>query len=147
MVKEITSKIGFTFEAYQFTVEKGKIKEFVLAIGDDNPIYVDSEAARQAGFRDIPMPPTFATAIDLWAGTDFESIAKLLEMNPLKVLHGEQSYEYLRDICAGDEIFAKTTVIDAEVKKGMNLFTTETVYKNQEDEKVLVANAIIIERH
>lgn len=147
MVKEITNKIGYAFEPYQFTVEKGKIKEFVLAIGDDNPIYVDSEAARQAGFRDIPMPPTFATAIDLWAGTDFESIAKLLEMNPLKVLHGEQAYEYFGDICAGDVIAGQTTVTGVDVKKGMNLFTTETAYTNQNNEQVLLARAVIIERH
>ncbi|MHA6260455.1 FAS1-like dehydratase domain-containing protein [Sporosarcina sp. CAU 1771] len=147
MVKEVTSKVGYVFEPYQFTVERGKIKEFALAIGDDNPIYLDSKVARQVGFRDVPMPPSFATAIDLWAGTDFDSITKVLEMNPLKVLHGEQAYEYYGDICAGDEIFAQMTVTGAEVKKGMNLFMTETTYKNQDNEKVLVAHSVVIERH
>ena len=144
---DLTSKVGMEFEPYQFTIERGKIKEFALAIGDDNPIYFDREAAQQAGFRDVPMPPSFATAIDLWAGPDFESLVNLLEMNPLKVLHGEQGYEYLTDICAGDEISVTTRVTDAITKKGMNLVTTEKAYTNQHNEQVLVARAVVIERH
>lgn len=117
MGKDLVSKVGMEFEPYQFTIERGKIKEFALAIGDDNPIYFDREAAQQAGFRDVPMPPSFATVIDLWAGPDFESLVTLLEMNPLKVLHGEQGYDYLNDICAGDEISVKTRVTEAITKK------------------------------
>lgn len=36
-------------------VERGKIKELALAIGDKNPIYVDAVAARLAGYRDITL--------------------------------------------------------------------------------------------
>ncbi|WP_342512053.1 MaoC family dehydratase N-terminal domain-containing protein [Sporosarcina sp. FSL K6-1522] len=147
MGKDLVSKVGMEFEPYQFTIERGKIKEFALAIGDDNPIYFDREAAQQAGFRDVPMPPSFATVIDLWAGPDFESLVTLLEMNPLKVLHGEQGYDYLNDICAGDEISVKTRVTEAITKKGMNLITTEKAYTNQHNEQVLVARAVVIERH
>jgi acyl dehydratase len=147
MEKDISAKVGMVFEPYTFVVERGKIREFALAIGDDNPIYHSKEEAVSQGFRDVPLPPTFATVIDLWAGSDFEELAAALELNPLKVLHGEQEYQYLGVVYAGDEITGKSKVISAVAKKGMNMFTLETVYFNQREERVLVARSTIIERH
>ncbi|MBO8163479.1 MAG: MaoC family dehydratase N-terminal domain-containing protein [Brevibacillus sp.] len=144
---DISRKIGFAFAPYTFVVERGKIREFALAIGDDNPIYHDPAAAQRAGYRDIPVPPTFSTVMDMWAGPDFEQLTKLLELNPLQVLHGEQMYEYSGDICAGDVLTAHSRVIAAETKKAMNLLTLETVYVNGQGEQVLTAQSVIIERH
>ncbi|MCF6095392.1 MaoC family dehydratase N-terminal domain-containing protein [Microaerobacter geothermalis] len=145
MEKDLTEKIGFTFEPYTYLVERGKIREFALAIGDDNPIYYDRERAVAQGFRDIPIPPTFATVIDMWAGPDFEQLIAALKLNPLKVLHGEQEYQYLEEICAGDEITGKSKVISAAAKRGMKFITLETEYFNQQGKKVLVGLSTIIE--
>jgi len=143
---EVKEKIGMTFEEFTFTIERGKIREFAKAIGDDNPIYYDIEAAKKAGFRDIPIPPTFPTVIEMWAGADFDQLIQLLNLNPLKVLHGEQKYEYFGDICAGDEITGRTTVINAENKKEMNFITLQTNYKNKDGQTVLVAQSVVIEK-
>ncbi|GAX88444.1 MaoC family dehydratase N-terminal domain-containing protein [Effusibacillus lacus] len=150
MTKDIEKFIGQEFEPYTFQVEQGKIKEFVQAIGDGNPIYTDREQAVAAGFRDVTVPPTFATVIDLWGGRDFFQICEALELNPLKVLHGEQEYEYLVEINPGDEITARSKVTHAVSKPsssgGMNLLTMETVYTNQRGETVLIARSTVIER-
>ncbi|WP_018133067.1 MaoC family dehydratase N-terminal domain-containing protein [Effusibacillus pohliae] len=150
MQKDITKWIGRQFGPYTFVVERGKIREFALAIGDDNPIYTDREQAVSAGFPDIPVPPTFATVIDMWGGPDFFQLVEQLQLNLLKVLHGEQEYEYLADIHPGDEITARTEVVDAQVKQGasggMNLLTLETRYQNQRGETVLIGRSKIVER-
>ena len=39
---------------------KEKIREYALAVGEDNPVYFDRERAKAAGFRDVPAPPMFA---------------------------------------------------------------------------------------
>ena len=41
--------IGHKFNAFTTTVEAGKIRLFCKAIGEDDPIYVDEEAAKKAG--------------------------------------------------------------------------------------------------
>lgn len=146
MLNNLSNKIGLEFATYSYTVERGKIKEFAQAIGDDNSIYFSVEAAKSAGFRDVPIPPTFATAIDMWAGPDFEQLIAALEINPLKVLHGEMQYTYVGDICAGDTIHCNSKVIEVYEKRKMNLFTIETKYKNQHDELVLIARSVVIER-
>ena len=50
--------VGHTFKAFTTTVEAGKIRLFCKAIGEENPIYVDEEAAKKAGYRAIPPSPT-----------------------------------------------------------------------------------------
>lgn len=146
MQNNLSNKIGLEFVPYIYTVERGKIKEFAQAIGDDNSIYYSVEAAKRAGFRDVPIPPTFATAIDMWAGPDFEQLIEALELNPLKVLHGEMQYTYLGDICGGDTIHCSSKVTEAIEKRKMKLFTFETKYKNQHDELVLISRSVLIER-
>ncbi|MGO0061528.1 MaoC family dehydratase N-terminal domain-containing protein [Brevibacillus fluminis] len=146
MERDITAKVGFRFAPFQFAIERGKIKEFALAIGDENPIYYSVEAARAAGFRDVPIQPTFPTVIEMWAGADFDELIRVLELDPMKVLHGEQEYEYVQDIVAGDVITGQTEVTHAAVKRGMSLITLKTTFSNQAGEVVLHATSLIIER-
>ncbi|MGO4889788.1 MaoC family dehydratase N-terminal domain-containing protein [Anaerobacillus sp. MEB173] len=134
------------FHRFTFLVEKGKVKEFVQAIGDSNTIYVDEEEARKQGFRNIPVPPTFGTVIEMWAGLDFEDLISKFNLNILRVLHGEQSYEYKGQLCVGDEITGETTVIDRYEKKKMTFLKLKTTYTNQFGDEVLVAKSLIIER-
>lgn len=146
MSNNLSSKVRLQFAPYSFMVERGKIKEFAQAIGDDNPIYYSQEEAIASGFRDIPIPPTYPTVIDMWSGPDFNQLIEALEVNPLKVLHGEMQYTYLGEICAGDIIMGKSSVIGAVEKKRMKLFTIETEYVNQEDQLVLISKSVVIER-
>jgi acyl dehydratase len=138
-------KKGYTFAPYSGTVEAGKIRELALAIGDENPIYTDEEKAREEGFDAIPVPPTFMEAIDMWYGVSFEDLMKELEIDPKKVLHGEQEYEYFAPVYAGDTIHADTKVTDVRAKRnGMAFYTLETVYRNQNNEKVMTARMMLV---
>ena len=50
-----------------YEVGRGKIAEFARAIGDDDPVYRDPEAAKAAGHPDVIAPPTFAIVFTLEA--------------------------------------------------------------------------------
>jgi len=142
--------LGMEFEEYSFPVEQGKIKEFVQAIGDTNPVYVSSEVAKQQGYRNVITPPTFGSCIEFWGGPGFEVLMKKLEVNPVMILHAEQDFEYLGEINPGDVITAKTKISNVFHKEGkagaMNFITLETSYFNQKVEKVLVSHMVIVER-
>ncbi|MFS0553826.1 MaoC family dehydratase N-terminal domain-containing protein [Brevibacillus sp. 179-C9.3 HS] len=147
-VKEL---IGLEFEPYSMAVEKGKIKELALALGDDNPIYYDLEAAKKEGYDGIPIPPTFLQVIDLWGGLGAPEKVEKLKLNLVRVLHGQQSYEYLGDIVAGDVLFVTSKVVDAETKSGstgtMDLITSENQYRNQRGELVAKTRSTLVHRH
>jgi acyl dehydratase len=149
--RDVSKYVGLEFKPFTFEVERGKIREFAMAIGDENKLYVDQAVAKDAGLPDVTVPPTFGTVMDLWGGADFEQLCAVLEMNPLKVLHGEMEYEYFGLIHPGDVLSVTTSVTSARSKSGssggMNLFKLDSTYVNQRGETVLIARSSVIEQH
>lgn len=141
-MKQLTE---ISFDLKPFVIERGKIAEFVKAIGDSNPLYTDVEAARREGYRDLPMPPTFPTVIEMWAGIDFETIIDGLSLDLLRVLHGEQSYEYLEDVCANDVLNGRAYVTEVADKQSLTIIKLQMDFFNQAGTKVLIGRSVIIE--
>lgn len=147
---DLKQQEGREFPPYSFVVERGKIREFAQAIGDPNPLYVDRDYAAKEGYKDVIAPPTFGTCIDFWGGWGFFEFCQMLGLNPLMVLHGEQEYEYFKEIYPGDEITAYpklARVFKREGKSGtLKIVILETTYFNQHGEKVLWTRKTILER-
>src|SRR5947209_18894813 len=61
------SLIGTPTGRSKITVERGPVSNFAKALKDENPIYLNPEAAKAAGFENIPAPPTSALALAHWA--------------------------------------------------------------------------------
>ena len=148
---KIEEMIGIEFESYIFEVEKYKIKELAEAIGDDNEIYFSLEAAKKEGYEGIPIPPTYLTVVEYWGGENILDKLKDFNLNPVKILHGEQEYEFIKDIYAGDILRVTSMVSDAVVKHGstggMDLITIEKHYVNQNDELVAQSRGVLVHRH
>ncbi|NQT73119.1 MAG: MaoC family dehydratase N-terminal domain-containing protein [Chloroflexi bacterium] len=144
------SQVGREYELAPWEVERCKIKELAWAIGDPNPIYTDKEAAAKEGYQDIPAPPTYATVPGNWQSNTGQFMDDL-GINYMMIVHGGEEYEYHKEIYPGDVISGKTTVasvVEKESKSGskMDIVIIETVYNNQNNEKVLTARTTIIER-
>lgn len=143
--------VGLELRPYRLEIEKGKIKEFVMAIGDDNPIYRSLEAAKAEGFEGIPIPITYLQVVDSWGGYGFDELMETLGLNKVKILHGEQQYEYFLDLYAGDELSVSSKVTNVETKTGisggMDLITIENRYTNQNGQLAAVSRKIIVHRH
>lgn len=139
--------IGHTFKPFTTTVEAGKIRLFCKAIGETNPIYSDEAAAKAAGYAGIPAPVTFVTAI---ANDDPDKggVLNLVGVDIGWILHGEQHYEYLKPIHAGDRITCQTKITDIYDKKGgaLEFIVTQTEMKNQQGEPVCMATSTIVVR-
>jgi acyl dehydratase len=105
--------IGKNYPAALNEIERGAIRRFVEAVGDNNPVYRDEEAARQAGYRAIPAPPTFLAT--LVGGVD---LVDVLGIRQRSILVGEQSFEYYQPVCVGDHVFVTSKVVDLYEKLG-----------------------------
>ena len=145
------SKIGYSFPPFTIEVERGKIRELALAIGDDNPIYQSREAAQAAGYSDVPLFPTAPTLFTFWGNAKMVSQIVSLGINVMRVLHGEEEYEYLAPINAGDILTGVMTVVDGKTRHGkdgssMDILTTEIRYTNQHGQPVLNAREMILVR-
>jgi acyl dehydratase len=105
--------IGRESDPVVHDVERGAIRRFAEAIGDPNPIYVDDEAARQAGYHAVVAPPTFPFVL-----TMSERFRHSLDLGTRSLLHGEQQFDYARPIVAGDRITVRSRVADVQERAG-----------------------------
>ncbi len=153
------SKLGMEFPVYTLPVEKVKIAEFAAAVAqkDDisqiKEIYRDTDAARNAGYKSIPIPPTFPTGFAFWAMGGLVEIVNTVGADVAKLLHSEEEFEYFAPICAGDVVTFKMKVADMyergkKERKGwyFEMTVLETEVFNQNGELVMRARTTFTER-
>ena len=125
----------------QLCVERGKIAEFARAVKEDNPAYAKGEAP--------PAPPTFLMTIAHWIGNLGET-RQGIKLDYRRLLHGEQEFEYVRPIRAGDVLTFRSRTKDVFQKEGkrggtMTFVLGETEFKNQRGEVVAYMRNTAIE--
>jgi acyl dehydratase len=139
--------IGKEYPPFIAAVEKGRIRQFAKAIGETDPIYFDETAAKAAGFRSLPVPPTFPFSLAMDADQPL-LVLNDLGVDKTKTVHGEQSFAYHGDICAGDVITGRQRVVDIYEKKGgtLRFIVTTTRMDNQAAEHVCDLRSVIVVR-
>jgi acyl dehydratase len=138
--------IGRSFPASEpYEVSRVKIKDFAYAIGDPNPAYLDTEAAKALGYPDVIAPPTFAIVVSFGMGAHVVG-APDLGLNYALVVHGEQSFAYSRPIHAGDVLVGTPTITDIRDAGRNELLTWEAVITTTEGEHVCTAVNTLVSR-
>ena len=140
--------IGHELPPSVLPIERSRLQFFAKAIGETDPVYTDAAAARDAGYPDLPAPPTFLFAAELDSGQSM-ALLELLQIPLPKLLHGEQGFTYHRPACAGDTITVHPRITDIYDKKGGALeFVVKTAEaRNQRDELVAELRTVIVCRH
>jgi len=96
-----------------FAVTAEDIRKFAEAIGDLNPLYLDAEAARVAGYPDVIAPPTFCLRL---RGGPMQPEVPLAP--GLVSLHAGQDIEFADEIYAGQTYTVTAKVAEAYEKTG-----------------------------
>jgi hypothetical protein len=127
----------------QWIVERGKIAEFAHACLSTSEAYDRPDAVA---------PPTFPQSMALWRARAGRAAAgpgrEGLDMR--RVLHGEQEFEYVRPLCAGDVLTAESHVKDRYEKEGkrggtMTFIVSETIFRDQTGEIVAYSRGTTIQ--
>jgi acyl dehydratase len=137
--------IGREYIAPQpYEVSREKIREFAGAIGDENPVYVDPQAANALGYPDVIAPPTFAIIVSVGAGEGL-IFDPALGLDYGLVVHGEQKFIHHRPIRPGDSLSAATRVDDIR-DAGRNELMTIVTELTADGEQVCTAINTIVSR-
>ena len=131
--------IGREYGPLTYEIGKEKIKEYAKAIKNEDPHYMDEDFAKGTKYGGIIAPPTFAV---VYAGMLAEPFFfdKELDLNLFMLVHGEQEFEFLEVVKAGDVITSKGTITHIENKEKLDVVTLEGKSVNQNGE--LVTRAI-----
>ncbi|PZS18513.1 MAG: hypothetical protein DLM57_06135 [Pseudonocardiales bacterium] len=128
-----------------YEVAREKIREFADAINDPNPAYRDPAAARALGHDDVIAPPTFAIVVTLPAGHQVIDDPDL-GIDYSRVVHGEQRFEHVRPVRAGDVLQVVVSVDDIRSAGGNDLVSTRAEVSTVHGEAVLTAFGTLVAR-
>ena len=147
-----TSKVGQSFPPFTIEVARCKIHELAQAIGDTNPIYHNQQKAQAAGYADVPLFPTSPTVFGFWGNTAALGQLVSLGINVMRILHGEEEYEYLSPIYPNDILTGVLRVAEGKSRQGkdgssMDIVTLEVTYTNQDGHDVLKERQTIVVRN
>ncbi len=107
------SFIGAAMPPFEVEVEKGTIRRFAEAIGDDNPLYHDEPYAQSRGFASLVAPPTFAASFRPPTRQPW-----LVPLDEGRILAGEQAFINRRRLVAGDALRCQMHLVDITEKEG-----------------------------
>jgi peroxisomal enoyl-CoA hydratase 2 len=153
-----TSVIGRPTMRATVVVERGPVENFAKTLEARNPIYLNEQKAKDAGFANIPAPPTWGFVMEHWGKFEEFQDGEKVEGNPVAevigprlakgglILHGEQFFEYHRPIVVGDILCGEGKVVDVYEKeskgKTMAFVVVETVWKDKKTEELVLTTRL-----
>ncbi|MFK0254101.1 MaoC family dehydratase N-terminal domain-containing protein [Streptomyces sp. NPDC090445] len=128
-----------------YEVGREKIREFAVAVGDENPVYTDAEAAKAAGYQDVIAPPTFVFAITFAAAGQVVADPQL-GLDYSRVVHGDQKFAYHRPVRAGDRLSVTSTIEAVKTMAGNDIIDIRGEVHDEAGEHVVTAWTKLVSR-
>ena len=131
-----TDAVGKQWPAVTYQASRAKIAEYANAIGAENPVHFDREAALAAGFRDVVAPPMFCVVYSAPAMGP-AILDPEVGMNFAAMVHGSQEFEWGEPVCSGDEITTTPRCAEIYEKDGKGFYVFESVSSNQDGNRTV----------
>src|SRR5262245_33915968 len=150
-------------DGFSFPVDATAIMLFASAIGETNPVYYDEQTARRTPLGGVIAPPTFAAASAHWnprhmfrgvrripappaakPGADAERPERGEGGPVARILHGEQRFEYHRELRPGMRLVVSVRPgksWEKEGRRGGRLRFSEVVSEYRDEAGKLVVTA------
>jgi len=133
---------------------RASIRYFALALGDENPLYVDDAYARQAGYPSVIAPPTLICESCQYANQSPNADGYIghewhLPVPNTRLVRAGNDYEFMRPVLPTDRISVAWT-LESIVEKpssrgGTQLFVSSVArYRDAQGEVVAVNRETIV---
>ena len=138
--------VNVVFEPTEpYLVGREKVREFAAAVFATDPVHRDVVVAKERGFSDVVAPTTFPVVVQ------DRTLHQLLahpeaSIDFSRVVHGDQRFDYVRPIVAGDELVGQLRVTKIQVLGGHSMVTSETVISTVSGEHVVTATSTLVVR-
>jgi hypothetical protein len=146
---EMRTVVGVESAPWVHEVTTTSVRGFARGVGYTDLVYYDEAAAKAAGYRSLPCPPTYLGTPVFIPGECSDTFSGPKESGPsldhglTNLLDGGTETEYLADICAGDTLTVTSKVSDLSTREGkstgtMLIVTRETRAVNQDGVPVAI---------
>lgn len=142
------AEIGKESPPWTYEVTTTGVRAFARGVGYTDPVYFDIEAARKAGYRNLPAPPTYLGTPVFLPGRSSDTFSGPSEGQPRidhglpGLLDGGTETEYFDTPCAGDTLTVvnRISALDTRQSKSLGtmlIVTDESTFTNQATGKVV----------
>jgi acyl dehydratase len=118
-----------------YDVGREKLREYAVAVKNDDPAYHDESAAEQLGHGSLLAPLTFISVFGYQAQTAFFANANI-GIEDSQIVQVDQEVKILRPIQAGDRLYCDVFVHSVRQAHGTDIIVTKNIISNEQGETV-----------
>jgi acyl dehydratase len=118
-----------------YEVGREKIREYAVAVKNDDPAYHDETAAADLGHSSLPAPLTFISVFGYQAQTAFFEHANI-GITDAQIVQVDQELKIHQPIKAGDRLYCDVFVHSIRQAHGTDIIVTKNVITNEQGEAV-----------
>jgi acyl dehydratase len=113
-----------------YQVEREKIREYAVAVQNEDPAFFDENTAADLGYKGLPAPLTFVCVFGYTAQTAFFRHANVA-VQDAQVVQVDQVLKFFAPLVAGDKLYCDVYVDSVRVSHGTQIIVTKNVITNE----------------
>ncbi|WP_236950404.1 (3R)-hydroxyacyl-ACP dehydratase subunit HadA [Mycobacterium sp. MS1601] len=118
-----------------YEVEREKIREYAVAVKNDDAWFFEESAAGELGYGSLIAPLTFISVFGYTAQRAFFDNANI-GLTDQQIVQVDQSLKFLLPIQVGDKLYCDVYVQSVRQAHGTDIIVTKTIVSNQDGEVV-----------
>lgn len=113
-----------------YVVGREKLREYAVAVKNDDAAYHQDDAAAELGHSSLPAPLTFISVFGYMAQTAFFEHNNI-GISDMQIVQVDQSLSFVRPIFAGDKLYCDVYVDSVRQAHGTDIIVTKNVVTNE----------------
>ncbi len=118
-----------------YEVGREKIREYALAVKNEDPAFFEDQAAAELGYTGVLAPLTFISVFGYQAQSAFFADANI-GITDMQIVQVDQELKIFLPIKAGDRLFCDVYVHSVRQAHGTDIIVTKNLITNQQGESV-----------
>ena len=118
-----------------YEVEREKVREYAVAVKNDDPSFFEEGAAHDLGYPALLAPLTFISVFGYKAQSAFFANANI-GIQDSQIVQVDQALKFLQPIQVGDKLYCDVYVHSVRQAHGTDIIVTKNIVTNQAGEVV-----------
>ncbi|OBH04914.1 MULTISPECIES: (3R)-hydroxyacyl-ACP dehydratase subunit HadA [unclassified Mycobacterium] len=118
-----------------YEVEREKIREYAVAVQNDDPYFFEEDAAAELGNKGLLAPLTFICVFGYQAQSAFFKHAKIA-VEDAKIVQVDQVLKFMKPIVAGDKLYCDVWVDSMRESHGTQIIVTKNIITDESGDVV-----------
>jgi len=118
-----------------YEVEREKIREYAVAVQNDDASYFEEDAAAELGYKGLLAPLTFICVFGYKAQSAFFKHANIA-VSDAQIVQVDQVLKFDKPIVAGDKLYCDVWVDSTREAHGTQIIVTKNIITNEAGEVV-----------